>query len=78
MLPREDSDVIDVHAFLYVERASQKPIILGPRGARIKQIGTVARAQIEQRLGLRIYLHLHVSVLSEWQRDPKKLSRLGF
>ena len=78
MLPREDSDVIDVHATLYVERQSQKPIILGPRGARIKKIGTTARQQIEERLGLRIYLHLHVSVLAEWQRDPKKLTRLGF
>ncbi|WP_153506339.1 GTPase Era [Cumulibacter manganitolerans] len=78
MLPREDSDIVDVHAFLYVERSSQKPIILGPRGSRIKKIGTEARRQIEQRLGMRIYLHLHVSVLSEWQRDPKKLHRLGF
>ena len=78
MLPREDSDVIDVHAFLYVERASQKPIVLGPKGARIKQIGSEARRQIEALLGIRIYLHLHVSVLQEWQRDPKKLTRLGF
>ncbi|WP_134324592.1 GTPase Era [Cumulibacter soli] len=78
ILPREDSDVLDVHAFLYVERSSQKPIMLGPRGSRIKQIGTIARKQIEERLGIRIYLHLHVSVLAEWQRDPKKLTRLGF
>ena len=78
MLPREGSDVIDVHAFLYVERSSQKPIILGPQGARIKKIGTEARKQIEERLNMRIYLHLHVSVLQEWQRDPKKLHRLGF
>ncbi|MFV0534796.1 MAG: GTPase Era [Cumulibacter sp.] len=78
ILPRENSEGLDVHAFLYVERSSQKPIILGPRGSRIKQIGTVARKQIEERLGMRIYLHLHVSVLAEWQRDPKKLTRLGF
>lgn len=78
MLPREDSDVVDVHAFLYVERQSQKPIILGPQGSRIKKVGTTARKQIEERLGMRIYLHLHVSVLQEWQRDPKKLTRLGF
>lgn len=78
ILPREDSDVLDVHAFLYVERSSQKPIMLGPRGSRIKKIGSTARAQIEERLGMRIYLHLHVSVLAEWQRDPKKLTRLGF
>lgn len=78
MLPREDSEVIDVHATLYVERQSQKPIMLGPKGSRIKKIGTIARQQIEQRLELRIYLHLHISVLAEWQRDPKKLTRLGF
>ena len=78
MLPRENSEVIDVHAFLYVERSSQKPIMLGQRGERIKKIGSTARAQIEERLGMRIYLHLHVSVLAEWQRDPKKLTRLGF
>lgn len=77
MLPRDDSDVIDVHATLYVERSSQKPILLGHRGSRIKHIGTTARKQIESRLGMRIYLHLHISVLAEWQRDPKKIDRLG-
>ncbi len=77
MLPREDSDIIDVHATLYVERSSQKPILLGHRGSRIKHIGTTARKQIESRLGIRIYLHLHISVLAEWQRDPKKIDRLG-
>lgn len=78
MLPRENSEVLDIHATLYVERQSQKPIILGAKGARIKEIGTQARAQIEALLGTRVYLDLHVSVLDEWQRDPKKLTRLGF
>lgn len=78
MIPRENSPIIDVHAFLYIERASQKPIMLGVKGARIKKIGTEARRQIEALLGIRIHLNLHVSVLNEWQRDPKKLQRLGF
>lgn len=77
ILEREDSDVLDVHATLFIERQSQKPILLGKQGARIKQIGITAREQIERRLGIRIYLHLHVAVLAEWQRDPKKIDRLG-
>lgn len=77
IVPRDDSDVLDVYATLYVERSSQKPILLGHRGSRIKHIGTTARRQIESRLGIRIYLHLHVSVLADWQRDPKKIDRLG-
>lgn len=77
ILERDDSDVLDVHATLFVERKSQKPILLGKQGSRIKQIGITAREQIERLLGIRIYLHLHVAVLAEWQRDPKKIDRLG-
>ncbi|CAN5373476.1 GTPase Era [soil metagenome] len=78
MTPRANSDLVDIEAVLYVERASQKPILLGRRGERIKSIGTRARAQIEALLGNRIYLDLHVKVLGDWQDDPKKLQRLGF
>lgn len=78
MAARPDSDLVDIQAVLYVERASQKPILLGRRGERIKSIGTRARAQIESLLGNRIYLDLHVKVLGDWQDDPKKLHRLGF
>jgi len=78
MTPRENSDLVDIQAVLYVERASQKPILLGRRGERIKSIGTRARVQIEALLGNRIYLDLHVKVLGDWQDDPKKLRRLGF
>ncbi|MEU1526305.1 GTPase Era [Nocardia rhamnosiphila] len=78
-LPREENeDMLDVHALLYVERPSQKAIIIGKGGARLKEVGTNARKQIEHILGSRIYLHLHVKVAKDWQRDPKQLGKLGF
>jgi GTP-binding protein Era len=79
MGPREDrDDLIDVHAILYVERTSQKAIVLGIRGARLKEVGTEARRQIEALLGSRVYLDLRVKVAKDWQRDPRQLRRLGF
>jgi GTPase len=79
MLPREGrADLLDIHAVVYVERQSQKPIVLGPRGERMKQVGTAARRQIEALLGTHVYLELHVKVAKDWQRDPKQLRRLGF
>ncbi|MCT2361227.1 GTPase Era [Kocuria marina] len=73
-----DNPMLDVHASLYVERDSQKAIVIGKRGARLREIGTRARVQIESLLGTRIYLDLHVKVAKEWQRDPRQLSKLGF
>jgi GTPase len=67
-----------VYATVHVERPSQKGIVIGAKGARLKQIGISARAGIEQLLGRPIHLDLHVAVESDWQRDPKKLHRLGF
>jgi GTP-binding protein Era len=79
MLPREGrEDLVDVHALLYVERQSQKAIIIGHRGERLKQVGSTARQHIEALLGTRIYLDLHVKIAKDWQRDPKQLRRLGF
>ncbi|GGL07704.1 GTPase Era [Nocardia jinanensis] len=79
ILPREENEnLLDVHALLYVERPSQKAIIIGKGGARLKEVGTNARQQIEHILGSRIYLHLHVKVAKDWQRDPKQLGKLGF
>lgn len=82
MLPREDrpedDPLLDVHVSLYVERPSQKAIVIGKGGARLREIGAVSRASIEKLLGTRVYLHLHVKVAKEWQRDPRQLSRLGF
>ena len=79
MGPREDQpDLIDVYADLYVERPSQKAIVIGTKGARLKEVGTRARQQIEALLGSRIYLDLHVRIAKDWQRNPKYLRRLGF
>ncbi|MDQ1717203.1 MAG: GTPase [Pseudonocardiales bacterium] len=82
MNPREVAEgkppLLDIFATLHLERSSQKPIILGVGGQRLRGIGTEARRGIEHLLGQRVHLDLHVSVLGEWQRDPKKLDRLGF
>jgi GTPase len=74
----DERDLVTVHATVHVERRSQKPIVLGAGGTRLKEIGTAARRQIEALLGSRVYLDLHVSVLPDWQRDPRQLRRLGF
>ena len=79
MLPHEGrDDMIDVHAQLYVERDSQKGIILGHKGSRLREVGATARKHIEALLGSKVYLDLHVKVAKDWQRDPKQLRRLGF
>jgi GTP-binding protein Era len=75
---REDSDLTDVYADIVVERDSQKAIIIGRKGARLRDVGAAARGQIEALIGARVYLSLHVKVAKEWQRDPKQLGRLGF
>ncbi len=79
MGPREGrADLIDVHALLYVERPSQKAIVIGAKGARLKEVGSQARRQIEALLGTRVYLDLRIKIAKDWQRDPKQLRRLGF
>ena len=75
---RTDRDLVEVHALLHVERDSQKPMLLGRGGQIIKAIGSEARVGMEQLLGSRVHLELHVTVLGEWQDDPKKLNRLGY
>ena len=71
-------DLTDVYAEMYVERPSQKAIVIGTKGARLKDVGTRARQQIEALLGTKVYLDLHVKVAKDWQRNPKQLRRLGF
>jgi len=80
MLPREGRHppLLDVYATLHVERDSQKAIVLGTGGARLRGVGTVARRQIEGLLGTQIYLDLRVTVAKDWQRDPRQLRKLGF
>ncbi len=70
--------LLDVRVDLYVERESQKGIVIGRGGTRLRAVGTRARGQIEALLGARVYLDLHVRVAKDWQRDPKLLGRLGF
>ena len=67
-----------IYADLYVERDSQKSIVIGARGTRLKEVGSRAREEIEQLLGSKVYLDLHVRVAKEWQRDPRQLRKLGF
>jgi GTP-binding protein Era len=75
---RRESGLQEIFATVHLERDSQKGIVIGPGGTRLKRIGTSARAGIEALLGERVHLALHVAVERDWQRDPKKLDRLGF
>ncbi|WP_376770842.1 GTPase Era [Streptomyces lonarensis] len=82
MLPREgrpaDRPLLDIHANLFIERSSQKGIVIGPKGRRLKEVGTTSRRHIEALLGTPVFLDLHVKIAKDWQRDPKQLRRLGF
>ncbi len=82
IVPREvaagQAPMLDVRVHLFVERDSQKAIVIGRGGSRLREVGTRARRGIEALLGSRVYLDLHVKVAKDWQRDPKQLGRLGF
>jgi GTP-binding protein Era len=74
----ENKPLLDIFASLIVERDSQKGIVIGHRGERLREVGKAARQQISRLLGTPVYLDLRVKVLKEWQRDPRYLNRLGF
>jgi GTP-binding protein Era len=74
----DDKPLLDISASLYVERSSQKGIVIGHKGARLRQVGTTARHQIEALLGTPVYLDVHVKIAKDWQRDPRQLRKLGF
>lgn len=74
----ENSPMLDVRVHVFVERDSQKAIIIGRGGSRLREVGTNARKGIEKVLGQKVFLDLHVKVAKDWQRDPKQLQRLGF
>ena len=82
IVPREGPEraepMLDVRVNLFVERESQKAIVIGKGGSRLKYVGTTARQGIEALLGARVFLDLRVKVAKDWQRDPKQLQRLGF
>ena len=75
---RDDDPLLDVTAFLFVERDSQKAIVIGAKGSGIRRIGSESRRRIEELLGTRVFLDLRVKVAKDWQRDPKQMNRLGF
>ena len=75
---RENGKIFDISATLHVERDSQKGIIIGPQGSKLKAIGSIARKSIENIVGLQVFLQIHVKVSKEWQKDPKLLAKLGF
>jgi GTP-binding protein Era len=74
----DEENITKIYADVYVERQSQKAIVIGAGASRLKEIGTRSRLEIEALLGRRVYLDLHVRVAKEWQRDPRQLRKLGF
>jgi GTP-binding protein Era len=75
---REGEKIFDISATLHVERDSQKGIIIGPQGSKLKAIGTLARKSIENLVGMQVFLQIHVKVSKDWQKDTKLLAKLGF
>jgi GTPase len=75
---RDNGKIFDISATLHVERDSQKGIIIGPQGSKLKEIGSTARKSIENIVDLQVFLQIHVKVSKEWQKDPKLLAKLGF
>jgi len=74
----ENFPLTDIYASLFVERDSQKAIVIGKGGSRLKRVGSESRAEIEKFLGTAVFLDLRVKVAKDWQRNPKQLRRLGF
>ncbi|AOY55960.1 GTPase Era [Candidatus Rhodoluna planktonica] len=75
---RDDKKLMQIHANLWVERDSQKGILIGHKGSRLREVGTKARLEIEKLLGVKVFLDLRIKVAADWQRDPKQLGKLGF
>jgi GTP-binding protein Era len=78
MNQREGRDLVDIHINVWVERDSQKSIIIGHKGSRLSDVGRRARLEIEKLIGQKVFLSIRVKVAPDWQRDPKQLGRLGF
>jgi GTP-binding protein Era len=75
---REDRSPLYIRAVIYVERESQKAIIIGAKGAQIKRVGEASRRKIEAFIGTQIYLDLWIKVLPNWRKKPETLSRFGY
>jgi len=78
MVERDDKELLEIYANLWVERDSQKGIVIGRGGERLQEVGARARSAIEPLVGKQVFLSMRVKVAKEWQRDPKQLGRLGF
>lgn len=78
MKTREHADLVDIDATVYVERSSQKGIIIGKSGAMLKRIGTLARKDIETILGTKVFLRLWVKVRKNWRMNENYLRMLGY
>jgi len=78
MIERDDKDLVEIYANLFVERDSQKGIIIGHKGERLQEVGARARGEIEKLVGKQVFLSMRVKVAKEWQRDARQLGRLGF
>jgi GTP-binding protein Era len=78
MIEREDKELVEIYANLFVERDSQKGIIIGHQGERLQDVGARARVEIEKLVGKQVFLSMRVKVAKDWQRDAKQLGRLGF
>ncbi|WP_414672861.1 GTPase Era [Lacisediminihabitans sp.] len=78
IVERDDKDLVEIYANLFVERDSQKGIVIGHQGSRLADVGARARAEIEPLVGKQVFLSIRVKVAKDWQRDPKQLGRLGF
>ncbi|MDL5159352.1 GTPase Era [Actinomycetospora termitidis] len=74
----EEGRTLKIRAEIFVERPSQKAIVIGRGGSRLKEVGTNSRQQIENMLGTQVHLDLFVKVAKDWQRDPRQLRKLGF
>ncbi len=73
-----DKPLMKIYAEIYVERDSQKGIIIGNKGSKLKEIGSISRKQIEKLVGMKVYLDLQVKVALNWQTDQNQLTKLGF
>jgi GTP-binding protein Era len=78
MTTREDTNIIDIDATIYVERASQKGIIIGKSGEKLKRVGTLARRDIETILGAKVFLRLWTKVRKNWRMNEHDLRMLGY
>ncbi|MCC6376994.1 MAG: GTPase Era [Microbacteriaceae bacterium] len=78
MIERDDGKLTEIYANIWIERDSQKGILIGHKGSRLGEIGSLARASIESMIGHQVFLSLRVKVAKDWQKDPKQLGRLGF